>query len=72
LGSKIKLKDPRNQDFILTIPPGSQNGDVLRLRNLGLAGGDLLVKIEIAIPKELSENEKQYFIELAGKMNWRY
>lgn len=72
LGSKIKIKDPRGQDFIITIPAGSQNGDVLRLRKLGLPGGDLLVKIEIAVPKRLSEEEKQYFEELAKKMNWRY
>lgn len=72
LGSKIKLKDPRNQDFILTIPAGSQNGDALRLKGLGLPGGDLIVKVEISIPKNLSETEKQYFIELAEKMNWRF
>lgn len=72
LGSKIKLKDPRNQDFILTVPAGTQNGDTLRLRGLGLPGGDLLVKIDIAIPKSLNEEEKKHFIELAGRMNWRY
>lgn len=72
MGSKIKLKDPRNQDFILTIPPGSQYGDTLRLRGLGLPGGDLLVKIEVAIPKNLSEDEKKIFTELATRMNWRY
>lgn len=72
LGSKIKLKDPRNQDFILTIPSGSQNGDTLRLKGLGLPGGDLLVKIEVAIPKDLSDVEKQHFIDLASLMNWRF
>lgn len=72
LGSKIKLKDPRNQDFILTIPSGSQNGDTLRLKGLGLPGGDLLVKIEVAIPRDLSDAEKQHFIELASRMNWRF
>ncbi|EKD80875.1 MAG: hypothetical protein ACD_39C02116G0002 [uncultured bacterium] len=72
LGSKIKLKDPRNQDFILTIPAGSQNGDTLRLRGLGLPGGDLLVKIEVAIPRNLSEEEKKHFIELADRMSWRH
>lgn len=72
LGSKIKLKDPRNQELILTIPAGSQNGDTLRLRGLGLPGGDLLVKIEVAIPKKLSEEERKHFIELAQKMNWRF
>lgn len=72
LGSKIKLKDPRGQDFILTVPPGSQPGDALRLRGLGLPGGDLLVKIEVAIPKNLSEEEKKHFVELATRMNWRF
>ncbi|PKL39478.1 MAG: hypothetical protein CVV41_20795 [Candidatus Riflebacteria bacterium HGW-Riflebacteria-1] len=72
LGSKIKLKDPRNQDFILTIPAGSQNGDTLRLRGLGLPGGDLLVKIDVAIPRNLSDEEKKHFSELADKMNWRH
>lgn len=72
LGSKIKLKDPRNQDFILTIPPGSQHGDTLRLRGIGLPGGDLLVKIEVAIPRNLNDDEKKHFAELATKMGWRY
>lgn len=72
IGSKIKLKDPRNQDFIVTIPAGSQHGDALRLRGLGLSGGDLIVKVEVTIPKNLTEDEKKCFIELAQKMNWRY
>lgn len=72
LGSKVKLKDPRNQDFIVTVPPGSQSGDTLRMRGLGLSSGDLLVKIEVIIPKTLDESEKQHFIELANRMNWRY
>ncbi|NCB39737.1 MAG: hypothetical protein EOM80_13315 [Erysipelotrichia bacterium] len=72
LGSKIKLKDPRNQDFILSVPSGCQHGDTLRLRGLGLPGGDLLVKIEVAIPRDLTDDEKKTFVELAGRMNWRY
>lgn len=72
LGSKIKLKDPRGEDFILTIPAGSQNGDLLRLRKLGLGNGDLLVKIEVSIPKNLNEAETQHFKDFAEKMNWRY
>ncbi|EKD81361.1 MAG: hypothetical protein ACD_39C01844G0002, partial [uncultured bacterium] len=38
----------------------------------GLPGGDLLVKIEVAIPRNLSEEEKKHFIELADRMNWRH
>ncbi|MDN5280526.1 MAG: molecular chaperone DnaJ [Clostridiales bacterium] len=71
MGSKIKLKGPRGDDFIVTVPPGSQNGDILRLRRLGL-GGDLLVKLEVTIPKDLNEEQKNAFRELAEKMGWKY
>lgn len=71
LGSKIKLKSPRSEEFIVTVPAGSQNGDVLRLRGQGL-GGDLLVKLEVNIPKNLKEEQKEAFIELAKKMHWKY
>lgn len=71
LGSKIKLRSPKGEEFIVTVPVGSQNGDILRLRGQGL-GGDLLVKLETTIPKHLTEEQKQAFIELAAKMNWKY
>jgi DnaJ-class molecular chaperone len=44
---------------------------VLRLKGLGL-GGDLRVKLEVAIPTRLTETQKQAFIELAEKMDWKY
>jgi molecular chaperone DnaJ len=71
LGSKVKLRGPRGDEFILTVPPGSQNSAVLRLKGLGL-GGDLRVKLEVAIPTRLTETQKQAFIELAEKMDWKY
>ncbi|MBF0546171.1 MAG: DnaJ domain-containing protein [Candidatus Riflebacteria bacterium] len=67
LGSKIKLRDPRNSEIILTIPPGVQPGDLLKLKGQGLAGGDLLVRLEIIIPKNLSDDEKETFKLFAGK-----
>ncbi len=71
LGSKIKIKGPRGDDFILTVPAGSQNADILRLRGLGL-GGDFLVKLEVIIPKTLTEEQKEAFTDLAKKMNWKF
>lgn len=71
LGGKIKLKGPRGDDFIITVPAGSQNSDILRLRGLGL-GGDLLVKLEVAIPTNLDQDQKSAFAELAQKMGWKY
>ncbi len=56
LSGKVKLK----------IPPGSQNGTVFRLRNLGLpksyyGKGNLYVIIKIEIPRVLSREERQIF-----------
>jgi curved DNA-binding protein len=55
----------------LTIPPRTQSGKVLRLRNKGLpklkqAGrGDHLVKAQIVIPENMSETEKHLYEQLA-------
>ena len=55
----------------LKIPPETENGKVFRLRNKGMPNlrdknkiGDLLVKIDIKLPKNLSKEEKQRFHEL--------
>ncbi|MFZ2955320.1 MAG: DnaJ domain-containing protein [Candidatus Ozemobacteraceae bacterium] len=61
LGCKTKLRDPRGTDLILTIPPGSQPGDKMRLRGLGLGSGDLLVKLEITVPRSLTNEEREAF-----------
>ena len=55
----------------MNVPAGSQPGDVLRLRGLGLpdihgrSAGDLLVRLQVEVPKKLSEREKQILEELA-------
>ena len=53
------------------IPPGIQNGQKLRLKGKGLPmrgkddNGDLFVRIEINIPKYLTERQKELWEELA-------
>ena len=54
----------------IRIPPGTQHGQKLRVRERGLPGtdgskGDLLAVIHIRIPKSLSEKERLLFEELA-------
>jgi molecular chaperone DnaJ len=55
----------------MTVPEGSQPGDVLRLRGLGLpdlhghAAGDLLVRLQVEVPKKLSAREEEILKELA-------
>jgi len=54
----------------LKIPPGTQGGQRFRLRGRGLQGvsgsrGDLYVVVQIAIPKKLSEREREIWEQLA-------
>jgi curved DNA-binding protein len=61
---------------VLTIPPGSQNGQTFRLKNRGMpkirnpkAFGDLYAKIKVLIPEKLSSQEKKLFKQLAALRN---
>ncbi|MBU4491824.1 MAG: molecular chaperone DnaJ [Euryarchaeota archaeon] len=62
LDGKIKMK----------IPPGTQNGNVFRLKNKGIPSlhisgkGDQLVKIKVEVPTKLNERQKQLLREFAG------
>ena len=54
----------------LKIPPGTQGGQRFRLRGRGLPGvsgnrGDLYVVMQIAIPKKLTEREREIWEQLA-------
>lgn len=63
LTGKVKMK----------IPPGTQNGDLFRLRNMGLprmrgyGKGDQIVKVKVLIPKKISGEEKRLYQELKEK-----
>jgi curved DNA-binding protein len=69
LGSKVEmntLTGPVN----LTIPPGVQSGQKLRLRGKGMPAsqgwfGDLYAVIKIAVPRQLSPQERELFEELS-------
>lgn len=54
----------------MKVPAGIQSGQSLRLKGKGLNrkpgdAGDLLVSVQIAVPKELTEREKELFEALA-------
>jgi molecular chaperone DnaJ len=55
----------------LNVPSGSQPGDVLRLKSMGLpdlngrSAGDLLVRLQVEVPKKLSDRETALLKELA-------
>jgi DnaJ-class molecular chaperone len=54
----------------MTIPPGAQSGQRLRLRGQGLnkrggGRGDEYVRLKIVVPKQMSAEERQAFEELS-------
>ena len=71
LGAKVSV--PTLDGAVeMTIPPGTQGGARLRLRNQGLnkrggGRGDQYVKIRIVIPPRLTAKEKELFEKLAAE-----
>ncbi len=70
LGGEIEVTGI-NKRVKLKIPPETDNGQTFRLKGLGMPNlrdpkkfGDLLVKVEVKLPKKLTKEEKQGFQEL--------
>jgi curved DNA-binding protein len=60
-------------DVVLTIPTGSQPDQVFRLKSQGMPKlrnpkqhGDLYARLKVALPKDLSDEERQLFEKLSG------
>ena len=72
LGSKIDVPTPSGT-VSLKVPPGTSSGARLRVKGHGITpkegpAGDLLAEIQIVLPKELSEADRQ----LIGQIDERY
>ena len=68
LGSVVEIPTFKNK-VTIKIPPGTQNGSVFRLKGMGFCGGqgeagDLMVKVKVQLPKEISAKEKGIYEEL--------
>lgn len=66
LGDEINVSTLDNKIIKLKIPPGCENGKVLRIKGAGVPvletpehKGDLYIKVEIDIPKHLNKEEKR-------------
>lgn len=69
LGTKLTVPTLDGQ-VTLKIPAGTQNGRTFRVRGKGVSPergktGDLLVKVEVVIPKRVSKDEKKLLEQLA-------
>ncbi len=58
LGAKVTIPLPEGGTVSLKVPAGTQSGALLRVRGHGVThgrkSGDLLVEVEVAVPKKLS------------------
>ncbi len=68
LGGKEYIRTLDGKTISINIPEGTDSGSILRLKNLGMqkesGRGDLFVRINVSVPKNLSEEEKQLFRKL--------
>jgi len=70
LGGEVEVKTPGGK-VMLTIPAGTQPGQVFRLKNRGMPvmrsknkKGDLFVEIDVRIPTNLTKDQKELFEKL--------
>ncbi len=62
-------------DVKYTVPAGTQPGDVFKLKDRGIQNlngrsrGDQLVRVEIVVPKKLSEKQKELLREFEADLN---
>ncbi len=70
LGGEIEVPTV-NGSVVLTIPPGTQNGQVFRLRGKGMPQlrnpdehGDLYAEISVQLPTDLTPRQRELFEEL--------
>ena len=71
LGGEVKVPTPKGTQLALKVPAETQNGLRMRLTGQGMphlngsGRGDLYAEINVQLPKNLSEREKDLFAELA-------
>lgn len=73
LGGDVDVQTLAGKSLRLKIPPGTQSGQVFRLRGQGLptptkeaTPGDLYATVEVGVPKTLSDEERQHYEALAN------
>jgi curved DNA-binding protein len=71
LGGEVRVPLPDGHSVMLTIPPETQNDTAFRLRGKGMPvlghdsrRGDLLARVQVSVPEELTDKERELFQEL--------
>ncbi|MCW5937401.1 MAG: J domain-containing protein [Fimbriimonadaceae bacterium] len=69
LGGQVRVPTPRSAGHI-TVPPGTQTGQIFRLRGQGITKlkggrGDLLARVRITVPEKLTDKQKRLLQDFA-------
>jgi len=70
LGGEVELTTVSGETISVKVPPETQNGQVMRLRGLGMPSakgksrGDLMVRANVVLPRNLTNRERELFREL--------
>jgi DnaJ-class molecular chaperone len=78
LGGEVRVPTLRGTSLAVRIPPETQNGRVIRLGGQGMPRlgdanqkGDMLVKVDVQLPQQLTEQERDLFTQLQRIYNER-
>lgn len=72
LGSKVEVPTLSEGTVVVSIPPGSSSGRKIRLKGMGIpdrqtkARGDQYVQIKIVVPRQLDEETKALYEQIAS------
>lgn len=70
LGGEKEIETLDKKKIVLKIPPGTESGEVFRIRGKGIkhfnmsGTGDLFIKIKVSTPKKISKKAKELLEEL--------
>jgi DnaJ-class molecular chaperone len=68
LGTRVEVPTLEGNQVTVKIPPGTSSGARLRLRGLGIAGGDQFIEVKVAVPAPADERSRQ-LIEEFSRLN---
>ena len=74
LGTKVKVKGA-NEEISVYIPAGTNSGDIITIENKGYIDkngnrGNLILEIQILIPNNCTDKEKELYIALKKNSNF--
>jgi molecular chaperone DnaJ len=76
LGSKVSVQTLDEKTVTLTLPAGTPSGKRFRVRGQGIAKdeqrGDLLVEIQVAVPEQLSAEQRKLMEQFAKSAGLEY